>query len=194
MKPLLPVSQITDRAHALAKQTVAANENNKDTVDMPVDAFMQHRPKTFIESYEHGVSVANILADWQAAPELQAAAVLHSFVCKGVLSTEQIAESCGERVAFLCQQYHDILLQTPENRWRSRSQIIKRAKLYIAAYCDPALAFLGVASLWDHFLLAQNSSASFQRVFAVGAEDVMIPLLDMLGMQHLLAIEEVTPA
>ncbi len=172
-------------AYALAKQTTSANRNNKEIANIPFDAFMQHRPQTLTECYEHGASVAKILADWQAGLELQAAGVLHSFVCKGALTAEQIEECCGPRVAFLCRQYHKILLQTPENYRHGKSQIIKRVKLYIAAYCDPDLVFLGVASLWDHFLLAKNSNASFQRLFADEAQDVMIPLLDMLGMQHL---------
>ena len=104
----IPESLIVATAYALAKKTAAANRNNKEIAGIPFDAFMQHRSQTVAECYEHGASVASILADWQAGPELQAAGLLHSFVCKGALSVEQIEACCGPQVAFLCRKYHEI--------------------------------------------------------------------------------------
>lgn len=182
---MTPQAPVVTRAQALAQQTVETYSSNTAIADcLPPDAFMAHRPKTLAESYQHGAAVAQTLAQWQAEPALQAAGLLHSFVCKGVLPAEQIVDTCNERTAFLCQTYWHILQQTPEQQ-RGKAHVIKRVKLFIAAYRDPALAFLSVASLRDHFVLARQSDPSLQRLFANEAREVMLPLLDMLGMWQL---------
>ena len=113
---------------------------------------MAHRPHSLAESYQHGLGVAKNLADWRMSPELQAAGILHSFVCKDILSAQEVAQSCGQRTAFLCKKYGEILQQQSENQRRGKLQSFKLVKLYMAAYCDLDLAFLNAASLWDHFI------------------------------------------
>jgi len=185
MKTELADSPIIAQAQALAEEVMARYEDKLDSVPIKPDALMAHRPNSLAESYQHGQNVAHILAGWQAEPALQAAGLLHSFAYKEILSTEQIAAACGKRAAFLCQQYRAILQQKPEIPSRGKPHVIKRVKLYIAAYCDPALAFLDVASFWDHFILARQSEPTRQRLFADEIEEVMLPLLDMLGMWSL---------
>ncbi len=146
---------------------------------------MAYRPNFLTESYQHGQGVAQLLAAWYAPPTLQAAGLIHSFVWQGRITAEQIAETCGERVANLCQAYNKILQQEPVGPFRGNAHHLKRIKLFIAAYHDPALAFLGVASLWDHFILARQSEVRLQRHFSQEAENVLIPVLDMLGMWEL---------
>ncbi|GAB4433517.1 MAG: hypothetical protein Kow0031_15130 [Anaerolineae bacterium] len=147
---------------------------------------MAHRPDTLQESYKHGQGVANILAEWRADEDLQAAGLLHSLVCRRSLAVEAIEAACNPQVARLCRDYCGILRLVPEQRWHGRTLVFKRIKLYIAAYRDPALAFLGAASLWEHFLTVQHSSdPALQRAFVDEAEQVMIPLYEMLGMWRL---------
>ena len=184
MKLELIDSPIIAQAQALAEKVMT---EHGDEISTPIkaDALVNHRPNSLAESYQHGQSVAHILAEWKAEPELQAAGLLHSFVYKEILSAEHIAIACGNRTAFLCQQYRAILQQKPKIPSRGKPHVIKRVKLYIAAYCDPALAFLNVASFWDHFILAQQGEPAQQRPFADEIQKVMLPLLDMLGMASL---------
>jgi GTP pyrophosphokinase len=176
---------LMERAEALIQEILQANQARGLEDGLPEGAFMAHRPNTLSESYQHGLAVAQILGSWQVEPALQLAGLLHSFVCKGVLSAERIASTCDARSAFLCQKYWEILQQQPQSRHRKKSPALRRVKLYIAAYCDPALAFLGLASLWDHFILARQSEPGLQRLFAEEAQEVMIPLLDLLGISAL---------
>jgi GTP pyrophosphokinase len=173
---------IVEQAHKLAQEIMQGQEEKVVDAHLPVGAFMFHRPNSLIESYRHGQAVCEILAKWQAEPALQAAGLLHSFVYKQVLTPERVAAVCDERTAFLCRMYRDILQQAPEGLHRGKVLALKRVKLYIAAYCDPELAFLSLASLWDHFILTRQSEMSLQRLFAEEAETVMIPLLNLMGM------------
>lgn len=179
-----PAPEIT-QAQTLAGRIIRQSQSaGRDKVPYP-DSFMAQRPNTLAESYRHGQGVAHILAGWQAGPDLQAAGLLHSLVWKGALTPEQVALACGERTGFLTRAYRDILQQTPPGRPRGRSKVIRRIKLYVAAYHDPDLAFLGVASMWDHFIMARQSEVHLKRGFTEEARAILIPLLDMLGMWEL---------
>ncbi|MCB0213261.1 MAG: hypothetical protein KDJ52_28220, partial [Anaerolineae bacterium] len=151
---------IIDRALALAKEIVTTCNDVLETTPSTQASFMHYRPHTLTESHQHGMAVAQTLAEWNAEPELQVAGLLHSFVYKGLLSVEKVAAVCNERTAFLCEQYCDILTQPAETQYHGKPGVLRRVKLFMAAYCDPALAFLGVASLWDHFVLARQSETS----------------------------------
>ncbi len=147
---------------------------------------MAHRPDTVQESYRHGQGVAKILADWQADEDLQAAGLLHSLACRRVLTIAEIEAASNPQVAALCRDFCGILRLAPEQRWHGRTLVIKLIKLYMAAYRNPALAFLGAASLWEHFDTVQRSNdPAMQRAFIDEARQVMIPLYEMLGMWHL---------
>lgn len=177
---------VLKQAQMLAQSVVASYTNNSVVDCLPEGSFMAHRPNTVEESYCHGQGVANILAEWQADENLQAAGLLHSLVCRQALGVEAIEAMCNPQVAGICRDYCGILRLAPEQRWHGRPLVIKRIKLYIAAYRNLALAFLGAASLWDHFLTVQRASDSvMQRAFVDEARQVMIPLYEMLGMWHL---------
>ncbi len=148
-------------------------------------ALMANGPEQVVESYRHGQAVAKILAAWQAGPNLQAAGLLHSLVWQGLLSRDSVAESCDEQTAFLTEAYRQTLQQVPGSHWRGKAGVLSRVRFFLAAYQDPALALLGVANLWDHFDQARLGSLSRQRLFADEAEEVLIPLLQMLGMWEL---------
>ena len=147
---------------------------------------MVHRPHSLVESYCHGQGVAEVLASWHADEELQAAGLLHSLVCRHGLTFEEIEAACNPHIAELCRDYCATLNLTPKNRRHGKSLVIKRVKFYIAAYHNPALAFLGAASLWDHFSVVQHSNdPTLQRNFIDEAQQVLIPLFAMLGMWRL---------
>lgn len=173
---------VMSNARMLANRAVNNYPEPATSGHLPVDAFMTRRPNSLAESYQHGESVANILASWHLSSELQAAGLLHSFVCKHALLPADIAQVCSPRTAFLCEKYWHFLQQVPEPQRRGTPQTVKRVKLYMAAYCDLDLAFLSAASLWDHFILARQSEPALQRVFAAEAQEVMLPVLDMLGL------------
>ncbi|HRV94536.1 MAG TPA: TGS domain-containing protein [Anaerolineae bacterium] len=179
------IPPVVVQARQLAESVAATQANTLSATSSAPETFMSHRPNTLAESYQHGLAVAQILAKWNAEPDLQAAGLLHSLIFKGVLSTEAVSSACDKRTAFLCEQYCDILKQSPETQRHGKPGVLRRIKLFIAAYCDPALAFLGVASLWDHFILARQSEPAFQRLFATEVQEVMLPLLDMLGISVL---------
>lgn len=172
-------------AYELADEVISRDQSHFTPVSPPPDSFMINRPNHVHESYAHGQGVTDILRQWKADPTLLAAGLLHSFVCKGALSTEQVIDRCGERVRFLCQEYQNILHQQPTGQPRGNLLTFKRIKFYIAAYRDPAIAFLGIANLWDHFLTVQQSMPVLQRSFAFEAAQVLIPVLKMLGMWDL---------
>lgn len=173
------------QALALVQRLMKFADSDRAGRIPPLDGLMAHRPQSLAESYRHGQAVTRILESWQTEATLQAAGLLHSFVYKKLLSPEQIAVECDPQVAFLCDQYWQILSQVPDSQRRGKSQTTKRVKLYMAAYCDFDLAFLGAANLWDHFTVARQSDAAFQRLFADEAHEVLIPLLEMLGMWEL---------
>lgn len=180
-----PVDPLVVSAEKLAEQITITLSDAADPPIPQMETFMSHRPRTVAESYQHGLAVAQTLADWKAEPALQAAGLLHSFVFKEVLTEKEIASVCNRRTAFLCRQYSDILKQSPETQHHGKPGVLRRVKLYVAAYCDPALAFLAVASLWDHFALARQSETVLQRLFVVEAQEIMLPLLEMLGISEL---------
>ncbi len=174
------------QAKTLAEHIIADSRAEQVFTGQTAVTIMDYRQNALAESYQHGQTVARILESWHANSDLQAAGLLHSFVYKGAISTEQVAAVCNQRTADLCHHYCDTLQQATENRRRGRPSVIKRTKLYMAAYQDPELAFLGVAGMWDHFMTARHSNDPIlQRVFVNEAQEVMIPLLEMLGMWKL---------
>ncbi len=171
------------QANNLARQYLAALPGQSNSRRLPGSTLMTARPHSPADSLTHGQAVSRILAKWQAKPALQAAALLHSLYGQGVIPPAEITTACGEETAALCQHYFETLYQPAEPRRRGKILHQKRIKLYMAAYQNPDLAFLGVANLWDHFRFARRShDPHLQRAFIDEATDVLIPLLDMLGM------------
>jgi len=178
-------SPVMFQAQALAESLVGSDETTVTFPNTGPDSFMGLRPNSLAESYRHGQKVAQVLAGWQADADLQAAGLLHSLVWQDVLGPERITVACGQRVSFLCGEYRRILQQQPEGRRSGLPRVLRRIKLFTAAYREPDLAFLGVASLYDHFILARQGEAPYRRSFVDEARQVMVPLLEMLGMWEL---------
>ncbi|HMQ54507.1 MAG TPA: hypothetical protein PKD98_20695 [Anaerolineae bacterium] len=89
------------QAQLLAQSVVQMSPTPHPPSNLYDDTFMSHRPDSAMERYQHGRSVAQLLAAWEAAPSLQAAGLLHSLYCAGIISASQIAEACNERTAQL---------------------------------------------------------------------------------------------
>jgi (p)ppGpp synthase/HD superfamily hydrolase len=134
---------------------------------------------------EQSRALAEILAAWRAAPELQSAGLLLPWWMNGTLASEAVERACGERVAFLCREHQRIMQQMPGNRWRGKPPVLRRIKHFMLAYRDPDLAFLGAADLWRRFQAVQRAGRAEQRAHAAEASQVLSPLLDFLGMREL---------
>ncbi len=134
---------------------------------------------------EHGRKVASILQAWGADSNAQFAALFHSLLWNCVISPEMIAERCGNRVSFLCQEYQRILKRTPETRWRGKPHILEQIRYFTLAYRDRDLALIGAADLWSHFQLSQEGSTAHRRKYQEYARDVIQPYFHFLGMSEL---------
>ncbi len=132
----------------------------------------------------HAERTAQLLAQWGGSPALQAAGLLHEFMCIGILSSRTIAQHCGERVAFLCEQYCRLLHEPPPTQ-RGRTRARRRVQLFMAAYCDPELAFLAVAEAWARFQAIREGGSAQRAGFLEEGRHILGPFLEMLGMQAL---------
>ena len=135
--------------------------------------------------YSLGNAVAAHLANWKASASLVAAALLHPFVRRDLLNIQAIEMACGQRVAFLCQEYQRIFDENPARERPGTEYVRRRIQFYVAAYQDPDLVFLAVANLWERYEQAKRTDATARGEFVHEARDVTIPLLDMLGMREL---------
>ncbi|MBX3000043.1 MAG: TGS domain-containing protein [Caldilineaceae bacterium] len=138
-----------------------------------------------VDSCQHGLAVADHLRAWNAPPELEAAGMLHSLHWNGWLTAEAIHNACGDRVAAICANYREILTTSPQGRIGGDPSVLRRARLYMAAYYDPLLALLGAADSWDHLSVAQQVEGNRRRRMIDEIEKATIPLFDMLGMGEL---------
>jgi len=132
-----------------------------------------------------GAAMAALLAEWHAAPTLQAAGLLLPLAWNGMISLDEIEKACGERVAHLCRDYHRHLQQMPRARWRGKPAVLQRINHFMLAYCDADLAFLGVANLWQRFCTARNASRAERQAYVEEGVQVLGPLLEFLGMRQL---------
>ncbi|GIV75982.1 MAG: hypothetical protein KatS3mg050_0376 [Litorilinea sp.] len=136
------------------------------------------------ERLAHAERTAQLLARWGGSPELQAAGLLHKFMCMGSLSSQMLAQHCGERTAFLCEQYRRLLHEPPPTQ-RGRTRARRRIQLFVAAYCDPELAFLAVAEAWARFQAIREGESAQRAGFLEEGRHILGPFLEMLGMQAL---------
>lgn len=116
--------------------------------------------------FAHGEKVANVLQEWGAGQTLQVAGLLHSLVWNGLLSSECVAEHCGNDVQFLCQTYRERFAERRSatvgkqgRRWRGRTHILQRIKYLLLAYENFDLAILGAADLWCHFQASRSGQS-----------------------------------
>lgn len=169
------------QAHALLEALISPEQRRRARKFADFDK----EPFQPVDCYQHGMAVAALLDDWQAPAPLVAAGLLHTFLWRSFLSVQKVREACGKTVADLCHDYHHILQTRPVEERPGSSHDLRRIQLYIAAYRDPALAFLGVADRWDHLAIAQNSDMAQRQAFSREARQLILPLLDMLGMWKL---------
>jgi (p)ppGpp synthase/HD superfamily hydrolase len=128
-------------------------------------------------------AAAAACAELQPNPALHAATYLHKFVYNGELALPAVAAACGERVAWLCAEAARLFLETADTPGRGKPRARQRARYFGAAYRDPELALLAVATLWGAFRLVQDAAPAQRHAFAEEARHVLGPLLDMLGMR-----------
>ncbi|MBV7330503.1 HD domain-containing protein [Chloroflexi bacterium TSY] len=145
----------------------------------------QHENSTPLQMVAHGQTVSTLLRTWQASPSLQAAGLLHALIWNCVIPVDAVQEACGEQVAYLCQEYQQILRSQPETRWRGKKFVLQRIRYFVAAYRDPEIAFLAAANLWCRFCTADQEKAAQQKIYAEEGRQVLSPFLEMLGMREL---------
>ncbi len=120
-----------------------------------------------------------------ASPQLHAAAVAHNFVYQGLVHTETLADLYGLRTAWLVEESLRQLSERSDTPARGKARARQRVRYFMAAYRDPELGLLGVATLWGRFRLAQSAAVAQRRQFVEEGRQVLIPLLEMLGMRGL---------
>ena len=126
--------------------------------------------------------VVAILEEWGADSTLLTGALLGPFVGSGGIAENAIAQACGSEVAQLCRLYHDHLASMPLSDRPDSITPRLLARLFLAGYCEPKLAIIGAASLWQQCVPAIEQGAASDHVLAIEARSVLIPLLGMLGM------------
>ncbi|MCC6457352.1 MAG: TGS domain-containing protein [Caldilineaceae bacterium] len=128
---------------------------------------------------------ADFAATFALSPALIAAAYLHNFVYNRLLIQADVEPVCGARVAWLCEEAARILGERSEGAARGKSRARQRVRHYIAAYRDPELGLLAVATLWARWQVAQAGTVAQRHSFAEEARHVFSPLLEMMGMRAL---------
>ena len=130
-----------------------------------------------------GEAMAAQLQAWGADAPLQTTARLLPFVQNRSIDATQLRDEYGATIAGLCLDYDRAMALTADSQWNGHVHAWRRTQCYIAAYQEPALAFLAVAQLWQqvHTALQEGARQSGQaRELARGA---LAPVLDMLGMR-----------
>lgn len=129
-----------------------------------------------------GDTMAAHLRAWGAGEHLQQTAHLLPLLQDGAIDLARVSEQHGAAIAALCAEYLRVASLKADPQWSGQPAAWRRTQCYIAAYQEPALAFLAVAQLWQQVAaLQQHTHQSRQaRDLARGA---LAPALDMLGMR-----------
>ena len=135
---------------------------------------------------ELATSAADFVHDLALSPALEAATYLHNFVCVELLALSDVQAVCGERVAWLCGEATRILSDRNEVSGRGKARARQRVRHYIAAYRDPELGLLAVATLWARWQGAKRGTLAQRHSFAEEARHVFAPVLEMMGMHAIL--------
>lgn len=142
-------------------------------------------PQSLAEVLSQGHGVAEILREWDLSESLQAAALLRALVGDKHLTLQQVEDACGQTVARFCQQYELLCISSSlDHSLHSTTHARKLARLFVAAYLDPLLAILGAAELWYRINPPLINSTPPNN-FITEAQEVLFPLLGMLGMWKL---------
>lgn len=126
--------------------------------------------------------VVQILAEWGADSTLLAAALLGQLVGTDGVAEDAVAQACGNEVAHLCRLYRDHLASLPLSERRDSRDPKLLARLFLAGYCEPKLAIISAASLWQRSVPTIQRKAALDNLQTGEARTVLIPLLGMLGM------------
>jgi GTP pyrophosphokinase len=162
-------SDLIHSAQLLAAQTVAQSGD--------ASHFAQ-------ELHRQAAATATFLGALQASPVLCSAAILHNLVDNGLLALETVAAHCGSGVADLCRAYTQVVTCRHDgNRGKARAR--QRVCHFVAAYRNPELGLLSMAALWGRFLLIKDGLPAQRHQFAEDGSQVVLPLLEMLGMRAL---------
>ncbi len=94
-----------------------------------------------------------------------------------LVDPDAIETICGERVAWLCGEATRILGERSEGSTRGKARARQRVRHYIAAYRDPELGLLAVATFWARWQLAKAGTVAQRHSFAEEARHVFSPLV-----------------
>jgi (p)ppGpp synthase/HD superfamily hydrolase len=169
VKPLLEANS-RRRAEGLAARLLSANEENPSLRTLG----------------ELAGQAADFAASLSLSLPLTAATYLHNFVYNNLISLAEVESVCGERVAWLCGEATRILTERGEGGSRGKSRARQRVRYYVAAYRDPELGLLAVATLWARWQVAKAGSLAQRHTFAEEARHAFGPLLEMMGMRAIL--------
>ncbi|MFO7634495.1 MAG: TGS domain-containing protein, partial [Caldilinea sp.] len=131
-----------------------------------------------------GEAIADHLRNWGGDTTIQNAARLLPFVMENHVDHAGLLRLGDARCAALCTGYAEIMAMPADPQWSGLPAAWLRTQGYMAAYRDPALAFLMVAQLWQQVLSGlQQDGARQQRIAREQARGALAPLLDMVGMR-----------
>ncbi len=130
-------------------------------------------------------SAADFAQDLRLSPTVVATTYLHNFVCNVMVSLADVEASCGERVHWLCAEASRILGERGEVGARGKARARQRVRHYVAAYRDPELGLMAVATLWARWQVAKVGTPAQRNAFADEGRQVFSPLLEMMGMRAL---------
>ena len=121
--------------------------------------------------------------EWRAGVDLQSAAALLPFVENHAVTAAEVAQRCGERVAFLCSEYVRLMRLPADPQWAGDPLVQQRVRDFILAYRDPELAFLAVACQWQQAVAGWRAGGQQRRAAEDLIHRTLSPFLDMLGMR-----------
>lgn len=130
-----------------------------------------------------GEAIAALLRRWNAGDALQAAGLLHKFVCDGLIDLDAIGRACGSAVRGLCANYCELTGRPFDSQWAGHPLVQQRVRCFMAAYRDPLLAFLCAASEWQQIQAGMQGKGHLRRSARERTDLVLGPYLDMLGMR-----------
>lgn len=153
-----------------------------ETVIQHIDSSAAPASESLRALLKAGETMAAYLRGWGADDRLQITARLLPLLLDGQIDVQQAQDEHGAAVASLCNAYLRVTTLKVDSQWSGQPAAWRRTQYYIAAYQEPALAFLGVAHLWQQVanLLRHTHQSRQAQELARGA---LAPVLDMLGMR-----------
>ena len=110
------------------------------------------------------------------------AALLEPLVANGWLAQADVERSFGTDIAWLVSETRTLQARRTAQSQRGTRLARELSSLFVAAYQDPRLAILAAADGWRRCGPSDQPSATVDRVSLTEAQQVLVPLLGMLGM------------